>query len=59
MLVDVQYIVLGEEENEWLTFTNELSRTVKMLLRKAGLLIKATVCRATALTRTHLIMLRS
>ena len=41
MLVDVQYSVLDEEESEWLTFINELSRTVKMLLRKAGLLIKA------------------
>ena len=41
MLVDVQYNVLDEEESERLIFINELSRNVKMLLRKAGLLVKA------------------
>ena len=41
MLVDVQYSVLDEEESVWPTFINELNSTVKMLLIKAGLLIKA------------------
>ena len=41
LLLDMQYSVLNDGESEWLIFINELNRTVKMLLRKVGLPIKA------------------